>query len=316
MKNEQTRRLTITEVAEAMREANARGLPDGWSVEWDNKRKKRIWVSPDKSRKCYSLPQALAFSVKMGLVARDTLPFSQGTRKLSPDEIEAKLKEAKDRGLPDGWTIVWDNMANQRVWLSPDGSKKCKGIPQALVASVKMGLLTADMVPSSQTNRVLTKEEIKEALKEAKAGGLPKGWTVEWNPSKRKRRWVSPDGTRKCNSIPEALRISVKKGFLTALPHPTSKKRKHIPSGDRKLTEAEVNASLEEAETRGLSEGWTAEWSNELHRRMWISPEGRKYESISDALAKNLSSSVTKKRKKDRNMSAASELNVSNVVCI
>jgi hypothetical protein len=252
----------------------------------------------------------------MGLVARDTLPFSQGTRKLSPDEIEAKLKEAKDRGLPDGWTIVWDNMANQRVWLSPDGSKKCKGIPQAFVASVKMGLLTADMVPSSQTNRVLTKEEIKEALKEAKAGGLPKGWTVEWNPSKRKRRWVSPDGTRKCNSIPEALRISVKKGFLTALPHPTSKKRKHIPSGDRKLTEAEVNASLEEAETRGLSEGWTAEWSNELHRRMWISPEGRKYESISDALAKNLSSSVTKKRKKDRNMSAASELNVSNVVCI
>lgn len=311
------RRLTDSEIEEAMQQAKKKGLPEEWTVIWDDKRQKRIWLSPDKSRKCYSIPQALAYSAKLGLVKRNDLPPTVGHRKLSPEEVKSKLEEGKKRGLPDGWTIVWDNMFHQRVWVSPDGSKKCKGIPQALAASVKLGLITRDELPTEQnTKRVLTDEEIEEAMNEAKAQGLPKGWTVEWNPSKKKRRWVTPDKKRKCNSIPEALRISVRKGLLSSMTRTPQikKKRKHIPSGNRELTEAEVKASLEEAKTRGLSGGWAVEWSNELHRRLWICPKGVKYENIADALALQPSTTANKKRKKKKKQQAEEHDNVADVV--
>eukprot|EP00980_Cylindrotheca_fusiformis_P021426 scaffold8288_cov129-Cylindrotheca_fusiformis.AAC.4 len=314
--------LTDIEIAEAMRAAKSRGLPNGWTVDWDNKRQKKVWISPDKSRICYSLPQALAFSVKLGLVSKDKLSDTIGDRKLSVWEVEAKVQEARKRGLPEGWTIVWDNMANQRVWVSPDGSKKCKGLPQALAASVKMGLVVpAEKLPPSShtTKRVLTEAEIAEAMKEAKHQGLPKGWKVEWNPSKKKRRWIAPDGTRKCNSIPEALRISVQKGLLPSMPRPRTKKRKHVPSGNRKLTEDEIKASMEEAEARGLSDGWSVEWSNDLNRRLWISPRGTKYPSIAEALAMTQSTRARKKGRwenDDRSSYSSEEMDVSYSVCV
>lgn len=166
----------------------------------DNKRQKKIWISPDGSRRCYSIPQALKYAAKSGqqVLSAKTSSDDNGSkpskqsnlslnlrhRKLSAQEVVEKLTEGEKRGLPEGWTIVWDNIADQRVWISPDGKKKCKGIPQALAYSVKIGLIAADKVPREHwmrrnTMRVLSEEEVKQFLTEARQKGLPNGWNVE-----------------------------------------------------------------------------------------------------------------------------------------
>lgn len=70
-------------------------------------------------------------------------------------------------------------------------------------------------------------------------------------------------------------------------PSPRRRRTKHILSDKRQLTESEQLASIEEAEARGLKGGWKAEFSNQLNRRVWISPEnGKRYRTIADALAR------------------------------
>ena len=74
------------------------------------------------------------------------------------------------------------------------------GIPEALALSVKMGLLSADKLPKNyKRNRVMTEQEMAQALDDARRKGLPKGWTVMWGINENKRIWVSPNGQRKCN---------------------------------------------------------------------------------------------------------------------
>eukprot|EP00538_Stauroneis_constricta_P006064 CAMPEP_0119546822 /NCGR_PEP_ID=MMETSP1352-20130426/1064_1 /TAXON_ID=265584 /ORGANISM="Stauroneis constricta, Strain CCMP1120" /LENGTH=2084 /DNA_ID=CAMNT_0007591549 /DNA_START=81 /DNA_END=6335 /DNA_ORIENTATION=- len=63
--------LTPEEVAQALEEAKARGLPDGWDVKLD-KRKRRKWISPN-GRTVDSIPKALAMSVEMGLISADSI---------------------------------------------------------------------------------------------------------------------------------------------------------------------------------------------------------------------------------------------------
>ncbi|CAJ1950219.1 unnamed protein product [Cylindrotheca closterium] len=360
----QQRVLSSAEKETALARVRLKGLPNDWDVEWDNKRQKKIWVSPDGSRRCYSLPQALKYAAKSGQVV-STITGTQSTnnnhsndhgnsnddgqetstttpqqqqqhhplhhRTLSEREVAEKVQEGRSRGLPQGWTIIWDNMSDQRVWISPDGKKKCKGIPQALRYSAKQGWITT-LPPKEEkelkAERVLSQEEVQEFLKEAREMGLPNDWNVEWNNAKRKRRWIAPDGC-KVHSIPEALRMSLKKGWISRIILPpcklnnkdpkqnntnkttsnadkqqqqqqqpnTQKRRRiqHIPSGNRRLTESEQLASIEEAKARGLGDGWKAEFSNHLNRRIWIAPPncsgegggggGQRYYSIADALA-------------------------------
>ena len=71
-------------------------------------------------------------SVKMGLLEENKMPeayrekFCQN-RVLSPEEVEAAMKEAKARGLPDGWTVEYNNKHRGKLWISPDG-KKCTSL--------------------------------------------------------------------------------------------------------------------------------------------------------------------------------------------
>ena len=142
-------------------------------------------------------------------------------RTLSDKEIEKAMKDAKEKGLPEGWTVEFDTVKNCRMWVSPDGSKRVNGIPKALAASVKLGLLPASHMPANynykerkRDDRNLSETEVKAAMRDAKAQGLPEGWTVEWDPQKRCRVWTSPNGKRKCNGIPKALAVSVQMGLL------------------------------------------------------------------------------------------------------
>ncbi|GKY95140.1 hypothetical protein MPSEU_000477800 [Mayamaea pseudoterrestris] len=67
------------DVASALREARARGLPDGWSVSID-KRNRRKWTAPN-GRSCDSIPKALAMSVELGLLPPDTVIISGKNKK-------------------------------------------------------------------------------------------------------------------------------------------------------------------------------------------------------------------------------------------
>jgi hypothetical protein len=76
----------------------------------------------------------------------------------------------------------------------------------------------------------LTSDEKGAALAEAKARGLPEGWSVTLDKRKR-RKWVSPSG-RSCDSIPKALTMSVEMGLLppdTVIPHPPPKRKRGRP---------------------------------------------------------------------------------------
>jgi hypothetical protein len=76
----------------------------------------------------------------------------------------------------------------------------------------------------------LTPEETAAALVEAKARGLPDGWTVTLDKRKR-RKWISPSG-RSCDSIPKALTMSVEMGLLppdTVISHPPPKRKRGRP---------------------------------------------------------------------------------------
>jgi hypothetical protein len=129
-------------------------------------------------------------------------------RMLSPTEISISIKQGRDRGLSDDWEVVWDKHYNRRVWLSPDGKKRCRGIASALEWQTrKIGMI--------KKNRVLTPREIKVLMKRSKERGLPSDWRVIWDINCNHTVWVAPDG-RKCKSIPEALSIDrlLRKGKL------------------------------------------------------------------------------------------------------
>jgi hypothetical protein len=169
-------------------------------------------------------------------------------RELTPLEVSNSLADARIRGLPDGWKVIYDNKQLRKLWISPHGGKACKSIPEALaMAGVKPFL-----------KKALTSQEKIRSLKKAKDKGLPDGWDVSWDPQRRRSIWISPDKLRNCDSIPEALELA---GIKPAL--------------KRELSNREIEDALTKAKARGLPDGWTVSWDNKARRRRWISPNGK-----------------------------------------
>lgn len=284
LKRDQARTLSDKEIEKAMKDAKEKGLPEGWTVEFDTVKNCRMWVSPDGSKRVNGIPKALAASVKLGLLPASHMPANynykerkRDDRNLSETEIKAAMRDAKAQGLPEGWTVEWDPQKRCRVWTSPNGKRKCNGIPKALAVSVQMGLLPPDKMPASYRKRNQEREwsakEVEESMAEAKARGLPPGWTVVWDPAKRCRMWISPDGRRRCNGLPKAIAWSVKNDLLPASKMPSSYKRN--PKANRVLTDEEVETSLKEAKARGLPDGWEVVWDNKKHEKAWIWKAGK-----------------------------------------
>ena len=159
-----------------MADAASRGLPvkDGWQVIYDNKQKRKLWISP-KNKACKSIPEALAMA--------GIKPFEK--KGLSEKERANALKRAKAKGLTGGWDVSWDSRRRRTIWISPDKSITCDSLPQALeVCGAK----------SRPNKRELTAKEVEDSLEEAKARGLrvEEGWTVSWDNKARRKRWISP----------------------------------------------------------------------------------------------------------------------------
>jgi hypothetical protein len=181
-----SRILSQHEITAALEEARARGLPDGWQPVWDMKRKRRAWISPCGKHRSKGIPSALQKSVDLGMIEQDKAPPSYAKRTSLGKELTTELREAigmrqaKERGLPDGWTCKWNAEQKARRWISPD-ERIAKGLNEALRMSVDMGLLPRSKLPAEYRERTLTPEEQTTFLEEAQAKGLPPDWSVSWN---------------------------------------------------------------------------------------------------------------------------------------
>eukprot|EP00535_Pseudo-nitzschia_heimii_P002963 CAMPEP_0197193686 /NCGR_PEP_ID=MMETSP1423-20130617/27770_1 /TAXON_ID=476441 /ORGANISM="Pseudo-nitzschia heimii, Strain UNC1101" /LENGTH=328 /DNA_ID=CAMNT_0042646941 /DNA_START=74 /DNA_END=1057 /DNA_ORIENTATION=- len=90
--------MTPEEKAAALAEAKTRGLPDGWRVELD-KRKRRKWIAPN-NRSCDSIPKALAISVELGMLPADTVlpkPMPKRKRGRPPKSKNSKVVNRKKK---------------------------------------------------------------------------------------------------------------------------------------------------------------------------------------------------------------------------
>lgn len=108
IKRNLVRELTPAEIARTMAKAKAKGLPDGWTFEFDRKRGLKKWIPPDGGRKCDSIPQALRMSVRLGLIPADRLS-DRGEEKVASSEDG---DEDEERNIPtnNGWS------AEQQQW--------------------------------------------------------------------------------------------------------------------------------------------------------------------------------------------------------
>jgi hypothetical protein len=244
------REPTAFEIQEASEEGYAKGLPESWQVSWDKKGRK-VWRLDGK--KVYSIPKALAYSVQIGLLTPEKLPPSHQDKELTKEQVTAALQQAQAQGLPEGFTVQWDNQKRRRVWITPDGKPIKGGIPAALKVAAEMGLISSDSVPAGMKNLSLA-QKTELALKEARVKGLPEGWTVSYDEKYNQRTWISPDGERKVYGIDKALAYSVKKGWLSTdkLPNKFAQ--------DRALTPEEEAKAWKEAKKKGLPETWKVTW--------------------------------------------------------
>mmetsp|Transcript_23617 Transcript_23617/g.55570 ORF Transcript_23617/g.55570 Transcript_23617/m.55570 type:complete len:1975 (-) Transcript_23617:135-6059(-) len=90
--------MTPEEQAAALAEAKGRGLPDGWRVELD-KRKRRKWIAPN-NRSCDSIPKALAISVELGMLPPDTViakPLPKRKRGRPPKSSKSQTPKKRGR---------------------------------------------------------------------------------------------------------------------------------------------------------------------------------------------------------------------------
>lgn len=153
-----------------------------------------------------------------------------------------------------------------------------------------MGLIPADVAEDSASTtekqtRVLTYEESCAAMADAKARGLPSGWKVEWNDEIGQRRWIAPDGVTACGTIPQALALSVKKGWAKS--EDLSEKKQ---PGDQDPNPAQLEAKLKHAQAKGLGEKWKCLWDTSTQRTKWLSPEGQSFRTLPQALSHQLKS--------------------------
>lgn len=87
--------MTAEDRANALAEAKARGVPEGWTVELD-KRKRRKWIAPN-GRTCDSIPKALSMSVEMGLLPPDTVIVHHPKRRGRPPKPSINNNNKKPR---------------------------------------------------------------------------------------------------------------------------------------------------------------------------------------------------------------------------
>jgi len=340
------RKLTLEQKRSALMQGKASGLCDGWHVEWDNRRKSKVWIAPGGVKTCWSLPQAVAWQIKVGIVEPSSVPSELAQklhRRLTKEETDLAQAEAKRKGLPEGWRLEYDNRRGCKAWISPCGSRRCYTVGKAVAWSVEKGLVRLDQLPSAQS--AMSDEEVAAARREAKERGLSDEWKVEWNYRKGIRVWISPESGRRCFSIAEALRkqnngdtiketktrkqsVKSEKGSPVDLPpgwtlqwddlakrhvflSPNKEKRclsikevltwslknglfhgetcqSSVQKKGRKseLTEEEKRKAMELAKSQGLGDGWTVEWDAKSMQRVWYAPNRRKKcQSLPEALA-------------------------------
>jgi hypothetical protein len=161
--------------------------------------------------------------------------------------------------------------------------------------------------------RDLPKEEETEVLKRAHSKGLPNGWKVKFHQDWQRNVWISPDGTRMCDTVPRAMATHEKmenedkddEMFENTSDNDDDDNKEKQEEDDeeeveeesgenagghkieKRLTQKEIEKSLKKARAKGLEgDGWQVVWNNRYQRKNWISPNGRVYGNLSRAIQK------------------------------
>jgi hypothetical protein len=121
----------------AMVKARAAGLPEEWRIEPFTRQRQKVFISP-QGRRAKGLSGALTMA---GV-------------KLSPQDVEATMQAAKERGLllENGWTVVFDSKYRQKRWISPQGDI-CDKLPSGEAAATPATVATesAAVQPAIET---------------------------------------------------------------------------------------------------------------------------------------------------------------------
>ena len=96
IKQTMDRELSPAEIARTMAKAKKKGLPDGWTFEFDRKRGVKKWISPFGGRKCDSIPQAIRMSVRLGLIPAKPLSVLDEEKVASEQDEDNEEKRDDD----------------------------------------------------------------------------------------------------------------------------------------------------------------------------------------------------------------------------
>ncbi|CAJ1937490.1 unnamed protein product [Cylindrotheca closterium] len=148
-----------------------KGLPEGWKVAYHKDWKRKVWISPDDSRICDTIPRAISIAQKMILEAEPEDAEREAIDYDGNDE-----EDGSDEG--ESGTRVPGSFVTLKKGPSPSGTDP---------ASV--------LIATSEELHEMSVEQERAALKRGREKGLKKdGWRCVWNSRFRRKNWVSPQG--------------------------------------------------------------------------------------------------------------------------
>ncbi|KAL3927696.1 MAG: hypothetical protein SGBAC_012977, partial [Bacillariaceae sp.] len=154
--------------------ARQKGLPKGWTVAFHMDWNRKVWISPDESRICDTVPRAISISKKFGM------GVNNDDAEMDGEENDTNCDADDDDKGSD--TEEGTRVAGSFVWL-----KKASGKTGNDPASL--------LIARSIEIHELSETQERAALKKGRDKGLREdGWRCVWNSRFRRKNWISPQG--------------------------------------------------------------------------------------------------------------------------
>jgi hypothetical protein len=372
----------------SLEKAKERGLPEGWTLDLYGMTGRKKYVAPDGSQHTNSVPRAIKIDSDMKKEARAEDKMTKSEKKGGDRSRAAKRKPAADarkgdykeeevmevarrpskrqqsssieRETPSPKPYDEDDDEESEEMVSPNNSsadaeddeeeeeenesdsrKRSIRSRSSSIERPRRRKIPSEKIRNKHQQKIQTsgpsknrkeyrnnrkrvrdlpKEEETEVLKRARSKGLPKGWKVQFHPNWQRNVWISPDGTRMCDTIPRAMATHEKmenddkdaEMFENTSDNDDDENEEEGDDEEddeeeddeeevdeesggkagghkivKRLTPKEIEKSLKKARAKGLEgDGWQVVWNNRYKRKNWISANGRVYGNLSRAIQK------------------------------
>mmetsp|Transcript_8745 Transcript_8745/g.20934 ORF Transcript_8745/g.20934 Transcript_8745/m.20934 type:complete len:571 (+) Transcript_8745:70-1782(+) len=156
-----------------------KGLPRGWKVAFHKDWNRKVWISPDETRICDTVPRAIMISRKKALEAE-----------VEDAEMEVIDSDGKSAG---GVGVHDDTNDDDEV---EDGTRVAGSFVKLKKGPSTLGNDPASiLITTSEELHELSVDQERAALKKGRDKGLKRdGWRCVWNSRFRRKNWVSPQG--------------------------------------------------------------------------------------------------------------------------